>query len=160
MATPSATSALTLIEHLPLLAVAVPLLTAPFCVLFGNRNIAWLLAGLASIVSCLFSLHLLLQVINGDVISYHLGGWAPPLGIEYRIDAANAFVLFLISGISSVVIPYARRSIEHEIRQASQTLFYCCYLLCFAGLLGVVAFVDAKLKDPRLRATRFDRRPF
>ena len=143
MATPSTTTTMTLIEHLPLLAVAVPLLTAPFCVLFGNRNIAWLLAGLASIASCLFSLHLLLQVIDGDIISYHLGGWAPPLGIEYRIDAANAFVLFLISGISSVVIPYARRSIAHEIRQASQTLFYCCYLLCFAGLLGVVATGDA-----------------
>ena len=27
------------------------------------------------------------------VISYHMGNWAPPLGIEYRIDFVNAFVL-------------------------------------------------------------------
>lgn len=143
MATSDANTMLGLVEHMPLLAVAVPLLTAPVCVLIGNRSVAWLLAGLASIVSFIFSLHLLLQVLDGGSISYQLGGWAPPLGIEYRIDAANAFVLLLISGISSVVLPYARRSIEHEIIQVSHTLFYCCYLLCFSGLLGVVATGDA-----------------
>lgn len=143
MATEAASALITFKEQLPLLVVAVPLLTAPFCVLFGGRNTAWVLAGLASIASSLFSLHVLLQVIDGSVISYALGGWAPPLGIEYRIDAANAFVLFLIASTSAIVLPYAKRSIEHEIKQVSHTLFYCCYLLCFAGLLGVVATGDA-----------------
>ena len=26
-----------------------------------------------------------------------LGGWAPPWGIEYRVDLLNAFVLMLVS---------------------------------------------------------------
>jgi len=143
MATAEANAVFSIIDQLPLLTVAVPLLAAPLCVVFGNRTMAWLLAFAASIISFLFASHLLLQVMDGEVISYHLGGWAPPLGIEYRIDAANAFVLMLIAGISTVVLPYARRSVEHEIKQVSHTLFYCCYLLCFAGLLGVVATGDA-----------------
>ncbi|MEM9278609.1 MAG: monovalent cation/H+ antiporter subunit D family protein [Pseudomonadota bacterium] len=143
MAAPSAQTALTLVDQLPILTVLVPLLSAPVCIILGNRSMAWLLAFAASVASFLSATHLLLQVIDGDVITYAVGGWAPPLGIEYRIDAANAFVLFLISGISTIVLPYAKKSVEHEVRQVSHTLFYCCYLLCFAGLLGVVATADA-----------------
>ncbi len=132
-----------IIDQLPLLTIAVPLVAGPLCVLFGNKHIAWVLAFVASLISFLFSAHMLLQVLDGDVLSYHLGGWAPPLGIEYRVDAANAFVLFLISGISTVILPYARKSVEHEIKKVSHTLFYCCYLLCFTGLLGVVVTGDA-----------------
>lgn len=136
-------SGLTIIDQLPMLTIVVPMLAAPLCVLFGNRHIAWLLAFLASFFSFIFATHMLLQVMDGDVLSYHMGGWEPPLGIEYRIDAANAFLLFLISGISTIVLPYARRSVAHEIKKVSHTLFYCCYLLCFTGLLGVVATGDA-----------------
>lgn len=134
---------LSIIDQLPLLTIAVPLIAGPLCVIFGNRHVAWALAFLASLISFLFSGHMLLQVIDGDVLSYHLGGWPPPLGIEYRVDAANAFVLFLISGISTIVLPYARQSVAHEIKKVSHTLFYCCYLLCFTGLLGVVVTGDA-----------------
>lgn len=139
----SASPTVTFIEHLPVLTVLVPLLAAPIIVLIGSRFLAWKIAFLASLVSCLFASNLLLDTIDGSVISYALGGWEPPLGIEYRIDAANAFVLFLISGVSTLVLPYAKRSVEFEIREVSHTLFYCCYLLCFAGLLGVVATGDA-----------------
>jgi len=143
MANAAVLPALSIIDQLPLLTIVVPLVAGPLCVLFGNRHIAWTLAFLASLASFLFSAHMLLQVIDGDVLSYHLGGWAPPLGIEYRVDAANAFVLLLISGISTVILPYARQSVAHEIKKVSHTLFYCCYLLCFTGLLGVVVTGDA-----------------
>lgn len=143
MANAAVLPALSIIDQLPLLTIVVPMVAGPLCVLFGNRHIAWLLAFLASLASFLFSAHMLLQVIDGDVLSYHLGGWAPPLGIEYRVDAANAFVLLLISGISTVILPYARQSVAHEIKKVSHTLFYCCYLLCFTGLLGVVVTGDA-----------------
>ncbi|MBO6814698.1 MAG: monovalent cation/H+ antiporter subunit D family protein [Rhizobiaceae bacterium] len=148
MAAATTVPVLGIIDQLPLLVVVVPMIAAPLCVLFGNRTIAWILTFAASLASLLFSLHLLLQVMDGDVVSYWLGGWGPKdggiaKGIEYRIDAANAFVLVLISLISTIVLPYARRSIEFEITKVSHTLFYCCYLLCFTGLLGVVATGDA-----------------
>ena len=33
---------------------------------------------------------LLWQVLTTGPISYALGGWAPPWGIEYRVDVLNA----------------------------------------------------------------------
>lgn len=130
-------------QHLPILQVIIPLITAPVIVVIGVAGIAWLLAFSASVVSLVISYLLLMQVIDGSVISYQIGGWAPPLGIEYRVDAANAFLLLILSTISTVVLPYARTSIKKEIRASSQTLFYTAYLLCFTGLLGVVITGDA-----------------
>jgi len=132
-----------LVQHLPVLTVITPMLAAPLCILFGNRALSWWIAFLASLSSFLFSSHLLLQVLDGDVISYALGGWAPPIGIEYRIDAANALILFLISGISTLALPYAWRSVSAEVASRHHTLFYTCFLLCMTGLMGVVATGDA-----------------
>ena len=131
------------LPHAPMLAVLVPLLSAPLAMLFGNRGFAFAISFVASLISFALALYLLLQVLGGTVISYHVGGWAPPLGIEYRIDAANAFVLLIVSAISTVVLPYARTSIVSEIATKHHTLFYACYMLCFTGLLGVTATGDA-----------------
>jgi len=143
MATEHVHVARTLMDHLPILVVLVPFLAAPLTVLLGSRRLAWPIAFVASLTSFLISIRLLLQVIDGGVISYHIGGWVPPLGIEYRIDAANAFVLLLVSAIGTIVMPYTVQSIKSEISERHQTLFYTMYLLCFTGLLGVVATGDA-----------------
>ncbi|MEP1206697.1 MAG: monovalent cation/H+ antiporter subunit D family protein [Rhizobiaceae bacterium] len=131
------------LDHAAILVVLLPLLSAPLAMLFGNRNVAYLLSLVAAIASFLLSLHLLLLVRDGTILSYHLGGWAPPLGIEYRIDAANALVLLIVSAISVVSLPYARTSIEKEIAEKNHTLFYACFMLCFTGLMGVTITGDA-----------------
>ena len=82
--------AMSMADHLPVLQVLVPFLTAPLIVLIGSRRLAWPLAFGASAAAFVISILLLVDVIDGSLISYHLGGWAPPLGIEYRIDAAKA----------------------------------------------------------------------
>ena len=135
--------ALTLSDQLPALQVLIPFVAAPLVVFFGVRSLAWPIAFLASLGSLAVSVLLLQSVIDGSEISYHMGGWAPPLGIEYRVDTANAFVLFLISAISSVVLAYARGSLKAEVPEKSHTLFYALYLLCLTGLLGVVITGDA-----------------
>ncbi|MBS9718480.1 monovalent cation/H+ antiporter subunit D family protein [Pseudohalocynthiibacter aestuariivivens] len=135
--------AMTLSDHLPVLAILVPFVAAPLCVLLGSRSLTWPITFLASAASFVTSFLLLLSVIDGGFISYHIGGWAPPLGIEYRVDAANAFVLFLVTGISTIVLPYARESVKSEIPERHHTLFYACFLLCLTGLLGVAVTGDA-----------------
>ena len=130
-------------SHLPVLQVLVPFIAAPLCVLLNSRKLVWGIAFLASATAFAIAIILLSQVIDGSVISYHIGGWAPPLGIEYRVDAANAFVLLIVSGIGAVVLLYARESVEAEIAPQQHILFYACYLLCLTGLLGVVITGDA-----------------
>ncbi len=135
--------AMTLNDHLPILQVLVPLATAPLIVLIGSRRLTWSLAFIASALSFVIAILLLMQVIDGSVISYQIGGWAPPLGIEYRVDATNAFVLFLVTGISTLVLPYARESVKSEIPARHHTLFYAAFMLCLTGLLGVAITGDA-----------------
>ena len=135
--------ALSLQDHLPVLQVLIPFLAGPLIVLLGSRNLAWPVAFIASFAALICSGLLLSQVMDGGFISYHIGGWAPPLGIEYRVDAANALVLLLISGISTVVLPFAKVSVADEISQRHHTLFYATYMLCLTGLLGVVITGDA-----------------
>ncbi|MFT4714968.1 MAG: multicomponent Na+:H+ antiporter subunit D [Paracoccaceae bacterium] len=130
-------------DHLPVLVVLIPFLAAPIMVVLGSRALAWPIAFLASIAAFIVSVMLLGRVIDGQVISYHIGGWAPPLGIEYRVDAANAFVLLLVSGIAAIVLPYARASVQAEIPEKNHTLFYALFVLVLTGLLGVVVTGDA-----------------
>ena len=135
--------AMTLSDHLPILQILVPLVTAPLIVLIGSRRLTWSLAFIASVLSFGIAILLLMQVIDGSIISYQIGGWAPPLGIEYRVDAANAFVLLLVTGISTLVLPYARESVKFEIPTKHHTLFYAAFMLCLTGLLGVTITGDA-----------------
>lgn len=131
-----------LVEQLPILQILVPFVSAPLIVFIGNRTIAWWITFLASLISLLISINLLLLVNDGSIISYHIGGWAPPIGIEYRVDALNAFVLVLITLISTIIAPYAYKSVGNEIPKEHHTLFYAAYLLCVTGLMGVVITGD------------------
>ena len=72
-----------------------------------------------------------------------MGGWVAPIGIEYRLDVLNAFILVLVSGIAAFVSIYARRSVEHEIDGDRHHIYYSAFLLCLTGLLGITVTGDA-----------------
>jgi multicomponent Na+:H+ antiporter subunit D len=130
-------------EHLPALQVVVPLLCAPLIVLLRSSRLAWLMATAASWAALAIAVLLALQVADGGPISYAIGSWAPPWGIEYRVDALSAFVLVLVALTGAVVMPYARISIAAELPEEQEYLFYCMYCLCLTGLLGIVITGDA-----------------
>ena len=130
-------------EHLPVLQVVLPLLAGPVCLLLRRAQANWALATAVSWISFAIALALLLKVQAEDVIVYQLGGWAAPCGIEYRIDHVNAFVLLIVSGISSVVLLFAHDSVRREINNKRIYIFYTGWLLCLTGLLGMTATGDA-----------------
>ncbi len=128
--------------HLPALQVVVPLILAPMCIVFRSATIGWQLAVIGSWSSFAIALGILQQVTGDGVIVYELGDWAAPWGIEYRIDNLGAFVLVIVTAIASVVVAYAKTSIEREIPPARRYLFHCMYLLCLSGLLGMTVTGD------------------
>ena len=134
---------MTLLDHLPVLAVIVPLLAAPLCVLVDRARPAWLIALAASWWSFGAAIMLLLQVTESGTISYHLGGWPPPWGIEYRIDLLSAYVLLIVTAIAAVVMVFAWQSVEREIPSERIARFYAALLLAFAGLAGITTTGDA-----------------
>jgi len=131
------------IEHLPALQVVIPLICAPLCMLVRYRDWSWIVALFGSWACLVISWLLLQQVLDGGIISYHMGDWAPPLGIEYRVDLVNAFVLLIVSAIGAVVTPYARESVRTEFGTNRIYMFYTAYMLCLCGLLGVTITGDA-----------------
>ncbi len=132
-----------MMQHLPALQIVVPLLSAPICLLIGRGRFAHGFALVVTWVTFAMSASLLYTVLDSGAISYHLGGWAPPWGIEYRVDPVNAYVLLIVSAIGALVMSYAKASIDRELGRGREYLFYTTYLLCLTGLLGVTITGDA-----------------
>jgi multicomponent Na+:H+ antiporter subunit D len=132
-----------MLEHLLALQVVLPLMAAPLIVLARGRDFAWLATTAVSYACLLIAIVLFTRVAAGGPLSYALGSWPPPWGIEYRLDALSAFVLVLVSLTAAFVAPYAQRSIAAEVAPERQYLMYAMYCLCLAGLLGITVTGDA-----------------
>jgi multicomponent Na+:H+ antiporter subunit D len=120
-----------------ILLVVIPLLAAPVTALLPSGRLAWLLTQIVTITCVLISLSILIDVTNGQLIHYELGGWAPPWGIAYEIDALNALIVVIISLIATLVTTYAWSSVAIDIPAEKQPHFYTAFQLCFLGLLGM-----------------------
>jgi multicomponent Na+:H+ antiporter subunit D len=132
-----------LAAHFPALQVVIPLLGSVLVAFLRRGQVAF---GITLIVSWLMPLiagAMLWQVMQTGPISYALGGWEPPWGIEYRVDLLSGFILMLVSAVGAVTIPFAYRSVASEIPASKRAWFYCMYLLCLTGLLGIVITGDA-----------------
>ena len=132
-----------LAAHLPALQVVVPLLAAPLTLLVRQRTAAFALLLAACWSAFAIAVLLALRVAEGGAISYAIGNWAPPWGIEYRVDRLSSYLLLLVSGIAAVAAPYARTSIAGEIPVRQHYLFYTMFALALAGLLGIAITGDA-----------------
>ncbi len=145
------------IKQLPALIVIIPLLGAVLTAFVRRGNISWFISLLVSLVLPLVAMRMVIEVLQKTtvkladgteavqykIISYAMGGWKPPIGIEYRVDVLSAFLMLLITVIGAVTIIYARKSVAKEIDSSRQSWFYTMYLLCFAGLLGITITGDA-----------------
>ena len=131
-----------ILANLPAFQVVIPLLAAPACVLLQQPTLAWGLSQTVSGIALGIAILLLNQVLASGPISYALGNWAAPWGIEYRVDPVNAFVLLIVAGTAAIVLAFAKTSVEREIPRHQIPLFYCSFLLCLTGLLGIAITGD------------------
>ncbi len=130
-------------QHLAILPIIVPLIAAPIVLILGRSIFSWGFATFVSAWACYIAFELLMTILSDGVIRYSVGGWAPPWGIEMRVDAANAFVLLAVSAVSTLVLLFAKDSIQKEIDESQHGLFYTAHLLCLAGLSGILITGDA-----------------
>lgn len=134
---------MSLAAHLPVLQVVLPLLSAPLAVLLRHGGLAFAIVTAGAWSAFAAAIALWLQVGETGAISYHIGSWPPPWGIEYRVDRLASFILLLVAGTAAVVLPYSRASIAREIPRELHYLYYAMFGLCLAGLLGIVVTGDA-----------------
>jgi multicomponent Na+:H+ antiporter subunit D len=134
---------MSLAEHLPALQIVAPLLTAALVALLRQPLLAWAAACAASLLSFGIAALLTAAVLEHGVLSYAMGSWEPPYGIELRVDQFSVILLLLVTGSSSLALLAGRTSLLQEIVGERAPLFFAAWLIVMAGLCGIAATGDA-----------------
>ena len=124
-----------MVDQLPILQIAVPLAAAPVCMLLRRAGPALAFATAVCWSTFAMAVLLLLRVLEGGTISYALGAWAPPWGIEYRVDLLSSFVMLFVSGI--VVFAIAPALQTGSLREA----------LILGGFFGLITYATYDLTN-------------
>jgi multicomponent Na+:H+ antiporter subunit D len=111
--------------------------------LFGlwRRSLVFPLSLAGISVSLAASILGLIEVLQNGPIHYFLGGWAPPLGIEYVLDNLSAFMAVLVLSVAFLSMIYSRESFLKEVPNKIHGL-YPLLLLLIAGLCGIIVTGD------------------
>nr|QNO54019.1 F(420)H(2) dehydrogenase subunit N [Methanosarcinales archaeon ANME-1 ERB6] len=132
------------VEHFPVLVVAISLLSAFTILIAGylNKKSCWFISFATILVQLVMAVFILNHVLTVGTIHYWLGGWSPPWGIEYLVDALNAYVLVIILFLGLLCVIHSKSSIDHELPPHKVVFFYTVYQLFITGLCGVTVTGD------------------
>ncbi|MDI6810249.1 MAG: proton-conducting transporter membrane subunit [archaeon] len=132
-----------IVEQFPVLIIALSLLSAFTILVAGlvNKKSCCFISFATILVQLLMAIFILNHVLTEGTIHYWLGGWKPPWGIEYLVDALNAYVLVILLFLGLLCVIHAKSSIELEVPGKSAS-FYTIYQLFITGLCGVTVTGD------------------
>ncbi len=122
-------------------SVLLPLIAGPVVALLPGRRLPWVVAVVSATGALLIAIATLSSTLDGNVLRYAFGNWPPPIGIEYRVDAANAFVALLLTSMATLMLIWGKRLVDIEVPERQGT-FYALFLLAFAGLMGITLTGD------------------
>lgn len=131
--------------HLPGIIVVVPLLLAIIVALLPAR-MGWAGAVLGSGLSFCAAIVLTSHMLEIDALnrlSYFLGGWPPPWGIEFAVDHATSLVILAVTGLGFITTISSNTLIYNDIHHDDKGRFYASWLLVLGGLLGLIMTADA-----------------
>lgn len=130
--------------NLHLFVLVVPLLSALAVNLWGRNHrqiIAPLVLG--SLAFSVFGSILVMgRVLSSGSISYTVGNWKPPFGIELVVDPLSGMMMVLIAVIAFLASFSSLKSVEKEL-PGREAFFFTLYLILVAGLFGLVLTGDA-----------------
>lgn len=133
-----------IVDHLPLTIVVGTLLGAYLSPLVGLFRRRWLprFGAAVTLVATAQAIHLNLRVHAYGELTYHVGGWAAPWGIELLVGPASALMVLVLTAISALIAVYCLAYIDHEIAAHAQGWYYAAFLLLLAGMLGMAVTND------------------
>ena len=125
---------------LPLLPLVIGAVVALLTALWRPTE-ARLVAVVATGSALVISLVGLVEVATVGTLRHELGGWAPPVGIEYVLDPLSAFLAATISLVGLLIAVYPPRVAFGCDPEPGQPL-HALVLLLLTGLMGVVLSGD------------------
>lgn len=132
------------VEQLPVIIVGLSMFLAYTMLLAGylNRRLPFFMSLAMNSFFLILSLFILNHVLKVGPIRYWLGGWRPPWGIEYVVDAMNAYLLVIVISMIILGLIYSRGNVRHEIEEKKHPTFYTLVQLMAAGLYGITVTGD------------------
>ena len=133
-----------LVEHFPVFIVGLSMFLAYTMLLAGylNRRLPFFMSLAWNSFCLILSLFILNHVLTVGPIRYWQGGWRPPWGIEYVVDAMNAYLLVIVISMVIFGLIYSRGNVRHEIEERKHVTFYVLVQLMAAGLYGITVTGD------------------
>jgi multicomponent Na+:H+ antiporter subunit D len=134
---------MSLSTHFPVLVVVTPLVGAALTPVLSHwrKRITYPFAVFVILVTTVISGFLVLRVLKEGSVSYHLGGWAPPWGIEILIDRLSTGA-FVIASLALLTVIYSKRYAEKVLGESKIPIFYTLIILNVAGMIGFVITGD------------------
>ena len=132
-----------ILDNIPALLVAIPLLASAVVSLLPSARIAWGFAFVTTLI-CLYMAFELVGIISStQALSYAFGGWEPPWGIVFVLDSANVYLVLLVAFVSVIATLYAYTMLAREIAVEDLPKAYAVWLLAIASLFGLAMTGDA-----------------
>jgi multicomponent Na+:H+ antiporter subunit D len=130
--------------NLHIFVMVVPLLSALAVNLMGRSSRQWIAPlVLGSLTFSVFgSVIMLARVIEHGALSYTVGNWRAPFGIELVVDPLSALMMVLIAVVALLASFSSLKSVEQEL-PGREHFFFTLYLILVAGLFGLVLTGDA-----------------
>ena len=132
-------------QHAPVLIVLLPLTASLLCMLFSRirKNLgSWIV--MASILGAFINACIVLEKVissGGKTWHYYMGGWMPPVGIEFALDPLNSILAVVITFISLMVSLYSRPFVKDE-DWLHVGGYYTLFGLLTVGLSGMIITGD------------------
>ena len=132
-------------QHAPVLIVLLPLTASLLCMLFSriSKNLgSWIV--MASIAGAFANACIVLNKVissGGKIWHYWMGGWAPPVGIEFALDPLNSILAVVVTFISMMVALYSRPFVKDE-DWLHVGGYYTLFGLLTVGLSGMIITGD------------------
>ena len=118
------------------LFIAIPLLAAFILPLFGKKGKegATLFANIVTIILLIMSI-----TFANKEMTYQIGKWSIPLGINLVLDGLSSLLLLAISAVSAAAMLFSSRYMQ---QYTAKSKYLSLFLLMVAGMNGVVLSGD------------------
>ncbi|MHB8896253.1 MAG: proton-conducting transporter transmembrane domain-containing protein [Candidatus Geothermincolia bacterium] len=136
---------MSLAAHHPVILIVIPLGFAALCPLLGlwRRAVCFWWALIGSVATAFFTWSLIGRVTSRLPVTYSLGDWSPPWGIQLRVDLPALFIGCAVTAVVALLIVYSYRPEGgSEAVPGREPYYYALMLLTTAGMLGLLVTDD------------------
>jgi multicomponent Na+:H+ antiporter subunit D len=81
------------------------------------------------------------HAVTAGPIRHSLGGWIPPIGIEYVLDPLAGFMMLVVLFVATAVVAHSKGVVVRELPER-EVAFYAVSLLLLTGFSGIILTND------------------